>query len=205
MADCCRAERNSEKQMYLDIAEILKDGKSGDFELSHYEIGNNDLYAALHGIPTGKFVRLTHKGEVVMSNTDMEKRTNSSFVVNAHGNVLIGGLGIGLILLAIQDKEEVKQITVVEKNKEVIELVGNQLPLNSKVCIVHDDVFEYKPLFKYNTIYMDIWNYINSDVYQREMKPLISRYRRYLVPKSEDENRYIDCWCRYQAKNNMRI
>lgn len=191
--------------MYLDMAEILKDGKVGDFELSHYEIGNNDLYAMLHGIPSGKFVRLTRKGEVVMSNTGMEKRTNSSFVAKAHGNVLIGGFGIGLIILAIQDKEEVKQITVVEKYKEVIELVGNQLPLNSKVHIVHGDVFEYKPLFKYNTIYMDIWNYINSDVYQREMKPLISRYRRYLVPKSEDENRYIDCWCRYQAKNNMRI
>lgn len=191
--------------MYKDMAEILKDGKVGDFELSHYEIGQNDWYAMLHGIPSGKFVRLMHKGEVVMSNTDMEKRTNSSFMINAHGNVLIGGLGIGLILLAIQDKEEVKQITVVEKNKEVIELVGGQLPLNSKVHIVHDDVFEYKPLFKYNTIYMDIWNYINSDVYNNEMKPLISRYRRCLVPKSEDENRYIDCWCKYQAKNNKRI
>lgn len=191
--------------MYKDMAEILRDGKVGDFELSHYEIGENDWYAMLHGIPSGKFVRLIHRGEVVMSNTDMEKRTNSSFVINAHGNVLIGGLGIGLILLSVQDKEEVKQITVVEKNMEVIELVVGQLPLNSKVHIVHDDVFEYKPLFKYNTIYMDIWNYINSDVYQREMKPLISRYRRYLVPKLEDENRYIDCWCKYQAKNNKRI
>lgn len=191
--------------MYKDMTEILKNGKVGDFELVQFEIGNNDLYAMLHGIPSGKFIRLTHRGEVVMSNTDMEKRTNSSFVINAHGNVLIGGLGIGLIVLAIQDKEDVKKITVVEKNAEVIELVGNQLPLNSKVDIVHDDVFEYKPLFKYNTIYMDIWNYINSDIYNQQMKPLISRYRRYLVPKSEDENRYIDCWCKLQAKNNRRI
>ena len=191
--------------MYKDMAEILKDGKVGDFELSHYEIGQKDLYAMLHGIPSGKFVRLMHRGEVVMSNTDMEKRTNSSFVINTHGNVLIGGLGIGLILLAIQDKEEVKKITVVEKTKEVIELVGGQLPLNEKVEIVNADVFDYKPAQKYNAIYMDIWNYINSDVYNNEMKPLISRYRRYLVPKSEDENRYIDCWCKYQAKNNKRI
>lgn len=190
--------------MYHNMSKILEDRKEGDFELSHFEIKNN-MYAIFRGIPCGKFVRLTHRGSIVMSDTEMEKRTNSAFVINAHGNVLIGGLGIGLILLAIQDKEEVDQITVVEKNMEVIELVGSQLPLNSKVHIVHDDIFEYKPLFKYNTIYMDIWNYINSDVYQREMKPLISRYRRYLVPKSEDESRYIDCWCKYQAKNNMRI
>ncbi|NBH15600.1 hypothetical protein D3Z36_15920 [Lachnospiraceae bacterium] len=191
--------------MYQNMSEILKDGKVGDFEVSHFEIGENDMYAILHGIPSGKFIRLTHRGSVVMSDTEMEKRTNSAFVRNAHGNVLIGGLGIGLILLAIQDKEDVEKITVVEKNKEVIELVGNQLPFNSKVHIIHDDVFEYKPTTKYNTIYMDIWNYINSDVYNRQMKPLISRYRRYLVPKSEDESRYIDCWCKYQAKNGIRI
>lgn len=192
--------------MYLDMTEILKDGKAGEFELSHFEIDEKNFVAIYRmGISPGRYVKLSHKGVCVMSNTSMEKSTNSSFVAKAHGNVLIGGLGIGLILLSIQDKEEAKQITVVEKNKEVIELVGNQLPLNSKVEIVNADVFDYKPLFKYNTIYMDIWNYINSDVYQREMKLLISRYRRYLVPKSEDANRYIDCWCKYQAKNNRRI
>lgn len=191
--------------MYKDMTKILKDGKVGNFELSHFEIGKDDMYAMLHGIPSGKFIRLTNRGEVVMSDTSMEKRTNANFVRNAHGKVLIGGLGIGLILLAIQDKEEVEQITVVEKNKEVIELVGKQLPLNSKVSIVNDDVFTYKPLFKYNTIYMDIWNYINKDVYKEEMKPLISRYRRYLVSKEEDEERFIDCWCKRQAKNGERI
>lgn len=56
-----------------------------------------------------------------------------------------------------------------------------------------------------NTIYMDIWNYINEDVYNKQMKPLINRYRKYLVPKAEDENRYIDCWCKRQAKNGERI
>lgn len=192
--------------IYKDMTEILKDGKAGDFELSHYEVRENDFYARFRsGIPCGTYIKLTHSEECVMSNTPMEKNTNRDFVCNAHGNVLIGGLGIGLILLAIQDKEEVERITVVEKNKEVIELVGSQLPLNSKVHIVHDDVFEYKPKEKYNTIYMDIWNYINSDIYNQQMKPIISRYRRYLVPKSEDENRYIDCWCKLQAKNDSRI
>ena len=188
------------------MTEILKDGNVGDFKLEHYEIKENNFYAIVRmGIPVGRYIRLIQGSECVMSDTPMEKRTNREFVANAHGNVLIGGLGIGLILLAIQDKEDVEQITVVEKNKEVIELVGSQLPLNSKVHIVNDDVFEYKPLSKYNTIYMDIWNYINEDVYNEQMKPLISRYRRYLVPKSEDENRYIDCWCKRQAKNGERI
>lgn len=187
------------------MADILEDRKVGDFELSHFEIGKNNMYAILHGIPCGKFIRLTHRGSVVMSDTETEKRTNSAFVRNAHGKVLVGGLGIGLILLAVQDKPEVEKITVIEKNKEVVELVADQLPLNEKVEIINADAFEYIPAEEYNTIYMDIWNYINEDVYREQMKPLISRYRRYLVPKSEDENRYIDCWCKYQAKNGIRI
>lgn len=191
--------------MYANMAEILKDGKTGDFELSHFEIGENNLYAMFHGIPCGKFVRLVHNGSVVMSDTDMEKRTNANFVRNAHGKVLIGGLGIGLILLAIQDKPEVEKIVVVEKHKEVIELVKDQLPLNGKVEIINADVFEYMPQEKFNTIYMDIWNFINTDVYRDSMKPLIVRYRKFLVPKQEDNNRFIDCWCRNEAKNGVRI
>lgn len=192
--------------MYKDMSLILKDGQVGDFKLQHYDISDNNFYAVVRcGIPPGRYIRLINRCDCVMSDTPMEKETNRDFVRNAHGNVLIGGLGIGLIILAIQDKEDVKKITVVEKNCEVIELVGKQLPLNSKVNIVNDDVFEYKPLLKYNTIYMDIWNYINKDVYNKQMKPLINRYRKYLVPKTEDENRYIDCWCKRQAKNGERI
>lgn len=191
--------------MYKDMTEILRDKKVGDFELSHFEIGEHDLYAMLHHIPTGKFVRLTHRVECVMSNTEMEKRTNAEFVRKAHGNVLIGGLGIGLILLAIQDKPAVESITVVEKYEEVIQLVADQLPLNDKVSIVRGDVFIYKPTQKFNTIYMDIWSYINTDVYEKSMKPLMTKYRKFLVQKSEDSERFIECWCRNEAKRGVRI
>ena len=52
---------------------------------------------------------------------------------------------------------------------------------------------------------MDIWNNINSDIYTEEMMPLIKRYRKYLVSKKEDAERYIDCWAKHEAKNNMRL
>lgn len=192
--------------MYKNMTELLKDGQVGNFKLEHYTINENNLYAIIRcGIPAGNYIRLTNGWDCVMSDTPMEKRTNSDFVRNAHGNVLIGGLGIGLILLAIQDKDNVEQVTVVEKNADVIELVGKQLPLNHKVTIVNADVFEYEPEAKYNTIYMDIWNYINKEIYNEQMKPLINRYRKYLVDKLEDEHRYINCWCKNQAKNGERI
>lgn len=191
--------------MYEKMSEILQEKTVGDFAIEHFEVSEHDLYARLHGIESRVYVKLTQNGNVVMSDTQMEKETNADFVRSAHGDVLIGGLGIGLIVLAIQDKEAVNTITILEKNEEVIELVKNQLPLNEKVQIVNADAFTYKPKMKYNTIYMDIWNYINEDVYHEEMKPLIAKYRRSLVSKTEDPNRYIDCWCKLQAKKGERI
>lgn len=191
--------------MYKNMSEILKDGEVGEFKLEHFEIKHQNCYAMINGITPGTYVKLTQNNQIVMSNTQMEERTNKEFVEAAHGDVLIGGLGIGMIILAIQEKETVKSITIIEKNKEVIELIEHQLPLNSKVKIINDDVFNYKPTQKFNTIYMDIWNYINEDVYENEMKPLIKHYRKYLTSKTEDKNRYIDCWCKKQAKNGERI
>lgn len=188
--------------MYKKMEKILKDGEIGDFKLEHFKINSNDFFAKLQNIEPGEYVKLTQNGEVVMSNTEMEKRTNTEFVKHAHGNVLIGGLGIGMIILAIQEKENVKSIIILEKNQEVINLVKNQLPLNEKVKIVNADVFTYEPLEEFDTIYMDIWNYINQDVYYNEMIPLMDYYSQYLV---DDETTYLDCWCKYEAMYGIRI
>lgn len=193
---------------YKRMAEILKDGTMGEFTFERFTVTEKDFYAIIRcGISCGTYMRLMHNGEVVMSDTDMEKRTNENFVRQAHGDVLIGGLGIGMIVLAIQDKPEVKSITIIEKHSEVIDLVGKQLPVNDKVKIIHADVFDYKPEKgqTFNCIYMDIWNFVNSDVYKEEMIPLMRKYGRYLVPYNTDPKRYNDCWCKFNAKYNIQF
>jgi len=187
------------------MAEILSEGQIGDFALEKYEIERGNSAAAFQGISPGKYIKLTYRGGIVMSNTSMEKHTNDHFVNYAHGDVLIGGLGIGLILLAIQDKPDVNSITVIEKSQEVIDLVAPQLPLNDKVKIVCDDAFTYKPGKKYDCIYMDIWDTINSDIYQNSMVPLKRKYGHYLKSLSESPRRFNICWAEYQAKNNRRL
>lgn len=63
------------------------------------------------------YVRLFDKmkKQVVMSDTPMEKHTNQEFLDAAHGDVLIAGLGIGLIVMPLLDDPEITSITVVEK------------------------------------------------------------------------------------------
>lgn len=191
--------------MYKDVKEYLEEKRIGDFELKKFVIDNNNRPFRCT-IPNGNYIRLIHKDECVMSDTPIEKRTNIDFVLNAHGDILIAGLGIGLIIMAIQDKEEVNSITVLEKYNEVIELVATKLPLNDKVKIIQADVFDYKfeKGKKFDVIYFDIWNYINSDVYE-EMKKLKNKYRKYLKTKKENPNRFMKCWAEYQARKNLPL
>lgn len=109
--------------------------------------------------------------------------------------------------LAIQDDPKVKSITVLEKYQEVIDMVVPQLPLNNKIKIICADVFDWKPERgqRFDCIYMDIWNFINTDVYQDEMKPLKRKYGHYLKRKDDSPKRFNKCWAEYQAKNGRRL
>lgn len=193
--------------MYKDMTALLKPCKIGDYEISHFTVSDKDIRARIDNIDCGDYVRLTHRGECVMSNTRMELNTNRKFVRNSMGDVLVGGLGIGLVLMAIQDKSEINSITVIEHSPEVIEMVANQLPFNDKVKIINADVFTWKPEKgqKFDCIYLDIWNWVNSDIWEGEMKPLKRKYCHYMKPKEESPKRFTECWAEYQAKNNLRL
>lgn len=189
----------------ISMAQILQPASCGNVVLDHFTIEKNDIVAAIQNIPLGTYARLRINGEVAMSDTPMEYRTNSKFISESFGDVLIGGLGIGMVLMEIQNKDCIHSITVIEKSKDVIDIIASQLPLNKKVKIVNADVFDFKPELKYDVIYMDIWNYINRDVYRLEMKPLIAKYRRYLNPKKDNSMRGVYCWAAEEAKKGLRL
>lgn len=193
--------------IYKNMSELLEERELNGWKLEKFEIKQDNIRARFDGITPGKYIELLHNGECVMSDTNMEKRTNSDFCINAHGDIIIDGLGIGMIIMAIQDKPEVNTITVIEKNQEVIDIVASQLNLNDKVNIICADVFEWKPErgVKYDMAYMDIWNWINEDVYKKEMQPLKRKYARFLRSKKENPRRFNKCWAEYQAKTGRRL
>ena len=193
--------------IYKNMSELLEERELNGWKLQKFKIESDNIRARFDGITPGKYIELLHNGECVMSDTNMEKRTNSDFCINAHGDIIIGGLGIGMIIMAIQDKPEVNTITVIEKNQEVIDIVASQLNLNDKVNIICADVFEWKPErgVKYDMAYMDIWNWINEDVYKKEMQPLKRKYARFLRSKKENPRRFNKCWAEYQAKTGRRL
>lgn len=216
------------EKMFPKMAELLKDCESEHFVIQHFTITEKDvrfchLRDAINrrgeydGVKAGIYVRLCRKSvpsynsNVMMSDTFMEKDTQMKMLEKAYGDVLIGGLGIGMILLAIQDKPEVSSIVVIEKEQEIIDLVKSQLPLNSKVTILHGDVFtiglgsksffvaEYHALNKqFDTIYFDIWDNLCGDNWN-EMKKLQNKFRWKLKIGG-----WMSCWRKEDTKYEAR-
>jgi spermidine synthase len=207
-------ERIKEKySMFKDMATVLEEREGERFKLEHFTVSEQEVRFAQirdrHGeydefLP-GTYVKLVDKTKhwdgVVMSDTQMERETNMDLYKNANGHVLIGGLGLGMILLAIQDKPEVTKVTVVEKYQEVIDLVATQLPLNDKVQIIQCDVFDFKPQKGeiYDTIYMDIWNTVSGDFWE-EHKTLTRKFCRRV--NKENEKSWSSSWRR---RDYMRL
>jgi len=190
--------------MFPQMAQIITPSEGERFSLKMFSISEDDVKLATlrsianrrdesMGLKAGDYVKLVDKNsnQIVMSDTAMERRTNGEFLRNANGHVLIGGLGIGMILLAVQEKPEVQSVTVIEKFSEIIELLTPSLPINDKVKIINADVFTWKPTQKYDTIYMDIWNVISSDYWPEHVK-LSRKYSHYI--NRDNPNFWYGSW-----------
>lgn len=190
---------------FTPMTEILNPRQGERFSLERFTVPK--WHERLYGVLAGDYMRLKDNDEgfnnVVMSDTPMERRTNAEFINKAHGDVLIAGLGIGMIIIPLLKKDNIRSITVVEKFSEVIELVADQLPQDERLNIIQGDIFNntFPRGTKFDTIYFDIWNYINNVVYETEMLPLKKLYKRCLRDKSS----YMACWAEYEAKHNLRL
>lgn len=148
------------------------------------------------GIPDGKFVALTDNlGTTIMSNTPMEKFTNKEFLQRAKGNVLIAGLGIGLLTQELKNLPEgrISKITVVEKSEELLDFY-NRIHYNSifdNIRVYNEDIRNFIPSETYDTIYFDIWDNLSYDTLE-EGDNLCNHFMPYL-----NAGGYMSYWGKY--------
>ena len=119
-----------------------------------------------------------HFGEVIMSNTPAEVEDHWPFIDKASGDILIFGLGLGMVVQALIDKPDVETITVVEIDSNIIALSGNHYEnLSKKVKILQADAFNYYTEQKYGAIWFDIWDRIDEENLD-QMQQLKKRWRK---------------------------
>jgi hypothetical protein len=189
---------------FQPMVDKLSPGKKGLAEVSIFEVSEEEAsFSKLRSVVTqgrdaavhpGRYAKLSINGELMMTDTQMERATNVKFVKEAKGNVLIAGLGLGMVLGPLLDKSEVGTILVVEKHQDVIDLIAPHFQKaidEERLHILCDDIHNFKPDedWLFNTVYFDIWPTICGDNLP-EMQRLHNLFRYNLATGG-----WMSSWC----------
>ena len=132
------------------------------------------------------YLALLKNNEIWMSLNPNEIKTMEPYIAKARGHVLVLGLGMGYVAYMMANKKEVKDITIIEKDTNVINIFNNLLwpSFNNKdkIKIVNDDAINYlkRKQRDYDYIFADIWHSPDDGL------PLFLKIKKI--------NRHIDCW-----------
>jgi hypothetical protein len=99
-----------------------------------------------------------------MSLTAVEMESQIEGIADATGSVVILGMGMGWAAMNTALREQVSQVTVVDRNSDVLELIRrsgvfDQLPAEAreKIHIIEGDALEWRPDHPVDTLLADIW------------------------------------------------
>jgi hypothetical protein len=95
----------------------------------------------------------------------------------AYGDVLITGLGFGILALWLCNKPEVKSVTVIENSKDVIEVFKKLNKVPDKLKIINDDARTFITEKKYDGIFLDHYELQNWDWRLKDMQSFCSRIK----------------------------
>jgi len=161
---------------YVDLRSQVPMGESGAWTVRKFMVTKTDavmtsIRLMQHGrgyVPEGAYTGLYRGNTVVMSDTPDEIRDHQEPIWKAKrlgGDILINGLGLGVVLAGILQGEKVESVTVIEKSPDVITLVAPTFADDPRVTIIESDAYLYKPPKGqlYTVVWHDIWDDICSD------------------------------------------
>lgn len=167
----------------------VPEGQLGDWAISKFTITEEiekweRLRAAMsysgRYARVGTYTRLTYCGAVIMSDTPDEIKDHFE-LFQGKGHILLNGLGLGVALNWMAQKEDVTKVTVIELSQDVINLVADHYyaKFGDKIEIIHADALTWEPPknYRYGFVWHDIWPTICSDNLP-EMHKLHRKYGR---------------------------
>lgn len=195
--------------MFEPMTKIVPIGKKGVAKVDHFTVSQeaSQLTAFRRGgyVPSGEYARLTVGHTLMMTDTRMEQNSNYGVVRASYGDVLIAGLGIGMITIPILRKPEVQSVTIIEKYQDVVDLVEpalrEKIPEATKLKVIVADIMDWTPPKgqKWDTIYFDIW----PDITTENLKDMEVLHRRFARRKRFKDS-WMDSWMRNTLKAQQR-
>ena len=111
---------------------------------------------------------------LIMSNAP-EITKYYGFLKEVKGDVLITGLGIGFCVKELLKNDQVKMITVIEKEQGIIDLIEPTIK-NEKVKVVQGDAWEIETKQTFDYFIHDIWMYRGTKT-EEEIKKAKAKYK----------------------------
>lgn len=187
---------------------VFPDGAAvGQARVQHAKVSKADaMFSAIGAMQHGRgcvregdeYAQLYVGRTLWMSDTPDERRDHAGVLWRAKGEVLIGGLGLGMVALGCALRPEVTRVTVLEIHPEVAALVELHLWAAmleqgvdpGKLVVERADVFAWKPPAntRYQCIWMDIWPTLCTDDLAEHGK-VKRRFGRYLA-----DGGWFECW-----------
>lgn len=111
-----------------------------------------------------------------MTSLPQEIEQHHRQLANVRGTVLVGGLGLGVAVALLEKNPRVKNIVVVEKSSDVIELIKPYVP-QRKTTFVHGDLYDYlkeneQRTQPFDCAFYDIWCPTGERVLTEHVLPL---------------------------------
>lgn len=120
-------------------------------------------------IDSFSYPALIENNKIWMLITPNEIETMKPHIKEMKGNVIIFGLGLGYIAYMLSEKDDIKNITIVENNKTIIELAKNyilpQFKNKDKIKIIYKDAFVFlkeNMNDKVDYCFFDLWHNPND-------------------------------------------
>ena len=110
------------------------------------------------------------------NNDSVIKQMYSSYDL-AYGNVLVSGLGFGILALWLCSKPEVLSVTVVEFSEDVIKLFKDSNSIPDKLNIVNMDIRNYNTDTEYDAMLLDHYEKENFDFILDDIEKISSKIK----------------------------
>lgn len=116
---------------------------------------------------TFPYLSILQDKKVWMSITPHEMNTMKESIQQAHGNIVVYGLGLGYFPFMCSLKENIDKITIIENDENVIRLfkehILNQFPNKEKIDIVCEDALLFaKKDKKFDYAFVDLWHDVDD-------------------------------------------
>lgn len=142
------------------------------------------------------YIAISKKDTIWMSITPSEIDSMEKEINEASGKVITFGLGLGYYAYMVSLKDDVSEVKIVEKDKEIIKLFLNyilpQFEYKEKIKVIEDDAFNYLTKNEMNSdyAYFDLWHSPNDGL------PMYLKIKEY-------ENRYPHTKFTYWLKESI--